>query len=132
MTFVPDQALAQMNLLRKIKAHFYLLPSLLMIGSALLKLFNIASVTGLYNAPDLQDQLLYLGVIELISIIFYLFKQTMLIGFFLICVFWGGVISISIVSHIPSYLPIAILLLFGLSLYWRDPSLFKRFEKSYE
>jgi len=113
-----------MNLTEKIKTHFYLLPSLFMIGSALLKFFNITSVNALYNALNLQDRLIYLGVIELISVIFYLFRPTMLIGFFLICAFWGGVISISIASHIPDYLPIAILFLFGLSLYWREPSLF--------
>jgi len=121
-----------MTLTEKIKTHFYLLPSSFMIGSALLKFSNIASVNGLYNALNLQDRLIYLGVIELISVIFYLFRPTMLIGFFLICAFWGGVISISIASHIPGYLPIAILFLFGLSLYWRDPSLFKLHEKSYE
>jgi len=129
---VPNPVEAQMNLTEKIKTHFYLLPSLLMVGSALLKFFKIASVNGLYNALNLQDRLIYLGVIELISVIFYLFRPTMLIGFFLICAFWGGVISISIASHIPGYLPIAILFLFGLSLYWRDPSLFKLHEKSYE
>lgn len=121
-----------MTLTEKIKTHFYLLPSSFMIGSALLKFFNIALVNGLYNALDLQDRLIYLGVIELVSVIIFLFRPTMLIGFFLICTFWGGVISISIASHIPAYLPIAILFLFGLSLYWRDPSLFKLQEKSYE
>lgn len=121
-----------MNFTEKIKTNFYLLPSLLMITSALLKFFRITSVNGLYSLPGLQDRLFYLGVIELISVIFYLFKPTMLIGFFLICAFWGGIISISLVLHIPGYLPVAILFLFGISLYWRDPSLFKLHEKSYE
>ncbi len=121
-----------MNFTEKIKTHFYLLPSLLMIGSALLKFFRVTWLNGLYNFPGFQDRLLYLGVIELISVIFYLFKPTMLIGFFLICAFWGGVISLSLVYQIPSYLPVAILFLFGISLYWRDPSLFKLHEKSYE
>lgn len=114
-----------MNYTENIKTHFYLLPSLLMIGSALLKILRISSAISLYNIPNFQDRLFYLGVIELISVIFYLFKPTMLIGFFLICAFWCGVISASIACHMPVYFPCLILLLFGLSLYWRDPSLFK-------
>jgi len=132
MTFVPNQAVAQMNVTGKIKSNFYLLPSLVMVGSALLKILRIVPKNSLYEELSLQNLLIYLGVIELISVIFYLFRPTMLIGFFFICACWGGVISASIACHMPVYLPVLMLLLFGLSLYWRDPSLFKLQEKSYE
>ncbi len=121
-----------MTLTEKIKTHFYLLPSLFMMVSAILKFFNIASFNSLYNVVDLQDRLVYLGVVELVSVIFFLFRPTMLIGFFLICAYWGGVMSLSIVLRSTDYLPLAILCLFGISLYWREPSLFKIHEKSYE
>jgi len=113
-----------MSLQDRIKKNFYWLPSILMIGSAILKFVPILPVNILFEKLDIQDKLVYLGVIELISVIFFLFKPTMLFGFFFVCAFWGGVISASITAHVTSYLPIGILFVFGLSLYWRDPSLF--------
>ena len=113
-----------MPLSDKIKKNFYWLPSLLMIGSAIMKFIHISPGNSLFETLDVQDKLVYLGVIELISVIFFLFKPTMLIGFFFICVFWGGVISASLTAHVADYLPISILFVFGLSLYWREPSLF--------
>ena len=115
---------AQMSLPDKIKKNFYWLPSLLMIGSAFLKFIHISPANNLFETLGLQDKMIYLGVIELVSVIFFLFRPTMLIGFFLTCAFWGGVIGACIMAHVANYLPICILLVFGLSLYWRDSSLF--------
>ncbi len=113
-----------MSLTDKIKTNFYWLPSLIMIGSAILKFIHISPTNNLFETLGIQDKLIYLGVIELVSVIFFLFRPTMLIGFFFICAFWGGVISASITVHVAVYLPLSILLVFGLSLYWREPSLF--------
>ncbi len=113
-----------MSLPDKIKKNFYWLPSILMIGSAILKFVHISPANSLFETLDVQDKLVYLGIIELISVIFFLFRPTMLIGFFFICAFWGGVISANITAHVADYLPIGILFVFGLSLYWREPSLF--------
>jgi len=115
---------AQMSLINKIKKNFYWLPSLLMMGSAILKFIHISPANNLFETLGLQDKLIYLGVIELVSAIFFLFRPTMLIGFFLTYAFWGGVISACIIAHTANYIPICILLVFGLSLYWREPSLF--------
>lgn len=118
-----------MTLAEKIKTHFYLLPSLFMMVLAVMKFFNIASFNSLYYTLEFQDRLVYLGVVELVSAIFFLFRPTMLIGFFLICTYWGGVMSLSIVLCSTNYFPSAILCLFGISLYWREPSLFKIHKK---
>jgi hypothetical protein len=115
---------AQMTFADKIKKNFYWVPSSLMIASAILKFVHIPPANSLYVALHVQDKLVYLGVIELVSAIFFLFRPTMLVGFFLICAFWGGVISAGITAQVANYFPIGILLVFGLSLYWRDPSLF--------
>lgn len=114
-----------MTLTDKIKKNFYWFPSLLMIASAILKIFYVSPVTDLFEKLDIQDKLVYLGVIELASVIFFLFRPTMLIGFFLICTFWGGVFIASLTTHVTDYFPISILFAFGLALCWRDPSLFK-------
>lgn len=114
-----------MTLTDKIKKNFYWFPSLLMIASAILKIIHVSPATDLFEKLDIQDKLVYLGVIELASVIFFLFRPTTLIGFFLICAFWGGVISASLTAHVADYFPISILFVFGLALYWRDPSLFK-------
>ncbi len=113
-----------MNLLIKAKTKFYWLPAILMIASAVFKFMNIPLISNLYETLGVKDKLIYLGVIELISVIFYLFKSTMLIGFLLICAFWGGVIGIGIITYSSSILPIVMLLLFAISFYWREPALF--------
>jgi hypothetical protein len=124
LTFVPFLNIAQMDLINKIKINFYWLPSSVMICSAILKFGNLSFMNELNNTLELQDKWVYIGVIELVSVIFFLFKPTMLIGFFLICAFWGGVLSASIIAHRSSFGSISILLSFGLALYWRKPTLF--------
>lgn len=117
-----------MGLCDKIKTNFYWLPTAIMIVSAILKFVQIKSILNFDEIPGIRDRLIYLGIIELISAIFYLFKPTMLIGFFILCTFLGGVIGMGIVMHYSNTLPLVILFLFGLSLYWRDPSLFNLYK----
>jgi len=113
-----------MELIGKLKSNLYWLPSLFMIGSALFKFLNISPINEWNNVFGSQYIGIYIGVIELISVVFFLFKPTMLVGFFFICVFWGGNFSASIIAHATNYFPIFILIVFGLAFYWRKPSLF--------
>ncbi|MGE0077325.1 MAG: hypothetical protein AB7S48_05645 [Bacteroidales bacterium] len=112
-----------MNLIDKIKSNFYWFPSLFMIGDAILKIMNASLINECDIFSNLQDKWIYIGVVELLSVVFFLFKSTMLIGFFLVCTFLGGVIGGCIVLNISSYLPIVVLFAFGLALYWRAPLL---------
>jgi hypothetical protein len=113
-----------MNFICKFKNNFYWLPSSFMIGSAILKVINFSRSNEWNNFLGLQDKWIYIGIIEFISVIFFLFKPTMLMGFFMICTFWGGVIGVSVAIQKIDYLPVGILLAFALAIYWRKPSLF--------
>ncbi|MFV0345038.1 MAG: hypothetical protein ACK5IQ_02135 [Bacteroidales bacterium] len=114
-----------MSPFEKIKANFYWLPSFVMVGFAVFKLFCTSSPIAIHtNDTWLDNMLIYIGVIELISVILYLFTPTLLIGFSLICAFLGAAIGIGLVTQNASSLPTILLLLFGLSLYWRAPQLF--------
>jgi hypothetical protein len=96
------------SLAEKIKVNLYWVPSLLMKGSGLWKFINITYTSELFNDFGLQDKILYIRVVEFISIVFFLNRTTMLVGFFLICTFWGRVISRSIVANVAKFLPIGI------------------------
>jgi len=84
----------------KIKKNFYWLPSLHMIDLAILKFVHISPANSLFETLDVQFTWVYLGVIELTSVIVFLHRPIMLIGLFFICVFWGGVISASITAYV--------------------------------
>lgn len=114
-----------MLLQKKIKDNFYWLPSIITSVFAIAKIISIPSAFYPFYIPALTHELSYLGVIELAAVLFFLFRPTMPIGFFLLCVFLGSAIGVSIVLKLPTYLPISTLCLFGLSVYWRAPELFQ-------
>lgn len=114
-----------MLLQKKIKDYFYWLSSIITAVFAIAKVISIPSAFYPFYIPALTHELSCLGVIELAGVLFFLLRPAMPIGFSLLCVFLGSAIGVSIVLKLPTYLPISIFCLFGLSVYWRAPELFQ-------
>ena len=77
------------------------IPSLMLIMSAVMKLIGTEPiVTGLTKA-GLGSYISFLGIIELLSVALFLFPKTYKIGFLLICSYLGGALSIELATAQP-------------------------------
>ena len=86
---------------RIISIALMVLPSLMLIMSAVMKLIGAEQVvTGLSKA-GLGSYISFLGVIELLSVALFLFPKTYKIGFLLICSYLGGALSIELATAQP-------------------------------
>ena len=112
-----------MNLIKKIKLHFFWLPSILMIVDAISKLlFPYFFVEHSYL--NFQNRIIWIGIIELCCALIYIFPVTMSIGFFLICCYWGAAMGIGINNEQFDIFPLLLLICFSLSFHWRGASIF--------
>ncbi len=86
---------------RIISIALMIIPSLMLIMSAVMKLIGAEPiVTGLTKA-GLGSYISFLGVIELLSVALFLFPKTYKIGFLLICSYLGGALSIELATAQP-------------------------------
>lgn len=86
---------------RIISIALMVLPSLMLIMSAVMKLIGAEQVvTGLTKA-GLGSYISFLGIIELLSVALFLFPKTYKIGFLLICSYLGGALSIELATAQP-------------------------------
>lgn len=86
---------------RIISIALMIIPSLMLIMSAVMKLIGAEPiVTGLTKA-GLGSYINFLGVIELLSVALFLFPKTYKIGFLLICCYLGGALSIELATAQP-------------------------------
>jgi len=112
-----------MNLTKKIKQHFFWLPSILMIADAISKLlFPDFWVEHVHL--NFQNRIIWIGIIELCCALIYIFHVTMSIGFFLISCYWGAALGISINNGQFNIFPLLLLICFSLSFHWRGVSIF--------
>jgi len=112
-----------MNLIKKIKPHFFWLPSILMIADAISKLLFPDFLVE-YAYLNFQNRITWIGIIELCCALIYIFPVTMSIGFFLISCYWGAVMGISIYNEQFNIFPLLLLICFSLSFHWRGGSIF--------
>lgn len=86
---------------RIISIALMVIPSLMLIMSAVMKLIGTEPiVTGLTKA-GLGSYISFLGIIELLSVALFLFPKTYKIGFLLICSYLGGALSIELATAQP-------------------------------
>ncbi len=104
-----------------IKSKFFWVPSIFTVIDVILKFFHI-SLWGDLSRLGLQDQILWMGIIELCCLVFFLLSRTLGIGFFLLSCFWGVVIVTSLYSQSFNLFAILMLTLFAIAAYWRDSS----------
>ena len=112
-----------MNLIKKIKPHFFWLPTILMIADAILKLLFPDFLVE-HTHFNFQNRLIWIGIIELCCALIYIFPVTMSIGFFLIVCYCGAAIGIRINDEQSIIFPLIMLILFSLSFHWRGASIF--------
>jgi len=112
-----------MNLIKKIKSHFFWLPTILMIADAILKLL-LPDFLVENTHLNFQNRIIWIGIIELCCALIYIFPVTMSIGFFLICCYWGAAIGIGINNDHFIIFPLVMLIIFSLSFHWRGATVF--------
>lgn len=105
---------------KKIKNYFYLLPTIILGMSAILKLVSLTQTEKKLPIAGMEDKLLPLAILEIISITLFLIPRTMHYGFFLICSYLGGAIAVNLFTGSSSPIaPAFILALFWLALYFK-------------
>jgi len=107
----------------KIKSNFFWIPSALTVIDVILRFLHI-SLWGDHSILELQDKMIWLGIIELCCLGVFLLPRTLTIGFFLLSCFWGGVIVANLKNQSFSLFPIGMLTLFAIAAYWLDSSIF--------
>lgn len=102
-----------------IKNNFFLIPSILTVVDVILKFFYISLWLDL-SRSGLQDKIVWLGIIELICLLFFLIPRTLTIGFFLLCCYWGGQIAINLINQTFDLFSIGMLALIVMATYYMD------------
>jgi hypothetical protein len=99
------------------------IPSLMLTMSAIMKLIGAEQVVQGLTKAGLGNYITFLGIIELISVALFVYPKTHKIGFFLVCAYLGGALSIELAGSQPPNAAF-ILTLVRISVYLRDKSLF--------
>lgn len=77
------------------------LPSLMLIMSAVMKLIGAEQVVTGLTKVGLGSYITLFGVIELVAVALFLYPKTYKIGFLLICCYLGGALSIELATAQP-------------------------------
>jgi hypothetical protein len=108
-----------------IKRYFYLLPVTLMIASALAKLFVFAPKPPEGDMALLHEHLVWLGILEIVCALIFLYPATRKIGFLLVCSYWGGAIAIDLIyTHKSPVTAAGILAMFWVGMFLKDRNMF--------
>ena len=115
----------EISKVRKVSGYLMsIIPSLMIAMSGVMKLVGSEEMKSNMNAiPNFGELLVFVGVLELVCLIFYWIPKTSNLGFFLLCSYVGGIIVAEMVAGGPPVpgIPVAILLYVGTFL--RKPSL---------
>lgn len=85
-----------------------ILPSLMLLMSAFMKLSGAEEIVQGMTAGGFGDYILLFGVIELAAVLLFLIPKTHNIGFLLLCCYLGGALAVELGSGQP---PVAAVLL---------------------
>jgi len=107
----------------KIKSNFFWIPSALTVIDVILKFFHITLWVD-SSRLVLQDELVWLGIIELCCVVIFLIPRSMTMGFFLLSCYWGGLIAVELRNLSFNLFPIGMLTSFTIAAYWLDSSIF--------
>jgi sorbitol-specific phosphotransferase system component IIC len=77
------------------------IPSLMMAMSAFMKLAGAEQIVQGLTKGGLGSYVKFLGVLELLSLILFIYPKTYKIGFLLLCSYLGGAMSIELASGEP-------------------------------
>jgi hypothetical protein len=103
------------------------IPSLMLAMSAIMKLVGAKQVTEGMSKIGLGNYITLIGLIELISVVLFIYPKTTKIGFLLLCSYLGGAISIELASGQPPSAAIFLALIW-ISVYLEDKLMFVKSE----
>lgn len=100
-----------------------IIPSLMLIMSGIMKVTGAQQiVTGLTKA-GLGNLVTFIGVIELASVVLFLYPKTYKIGFLLLCSYLGGAMCIELAGGQPPMAAVFIAIIW-ISVFLRDKNMF--------
>ncbi|HPS61515.1 MAG TPA: hypothetical protein PLK82_00560 [Bacteroidales bacterium] len=98
---------------------FFWLPTILTIGDGILKFFRYSLFLDIAKL-GLQSEIVWIGIVELVCLIIFLTPRFLLLGFFFICCFWGGLIVADFLALNFDFFPVLMLILFAVAAYFLD------------
>jgi len=108
---------------RIISISLMVLASLMLLFSAEMKLAGADQIVTGLTAAGLGNHVTLLGIVELVSVILFLFPSTFKVGFLLVTSYLGGALSIELAAGQPPA-AIAFLIVVWVSAYLRNKYLF--------
>lgn len=100
-----------------------ILPSLMLTMSAVMKLIGAQQVVEGLTKAGLGNYIVLFGVIELVAVALFLIPKTTNIGFFLLCSYLGGAMSIELAGGQPPMAAVFIAIIW-ISVYLRNKAMF--------
>ncbi len=111
--------------MEKIKKYAHVLPTLIIVLSALAKIGGLSKPAENLPNPQMAEKLLPILLLELSCIVLFITPKTRLIGFFLMCSYLGGAIAVSYVTVLtPPVIPAVVLFIFWAAMYLQRKELF--------
>lgn len=105
------------------------IPSLMIVMSGVMKLIGSQQIVDGLTKVGLGNYIVLFGLIELISVALLWITMTRNIGFFLLCSYLGGALSIELAGG-QAPLAAIFLALIWISVFLKDRSLFLRTDKT--
>ncbi len=100
-----------------------LIPSLMLIMSAIMKLIGAEQIVQGLGKAGLGNYIAIFGVLELVSVALFLYPKTYKIGFALLCAYLGGALSIELAGGQPPMAAIFLTLIW-ISVFLRNKAIF--------
>lgn len=108
---------------RTISTIVMVIPSLMLLMSSVMKLIGAQQIVDGLTKGGLGNYITLFGLIELTSVALLWIPKTRNIGFFLVCSYLGGALSIELASAQPPSAAI-LLTMVWIAAFFRDKSLF--------
>jgi len=100
-----------------------ILPSIMLVFSGIIKIIGSEQMLENMAKTNLNEYLLYIGVLEIICVIIFWTPKLSNLGFFLICSYCGGIITAEITAGRGPWLGIIVATLFYVGTFLRKPQL---------
>lgn len=99
------------------------IPSLMLTMSAIMKFSGAEEIVKGFSKSGLLPHLIWIGILELFSVILFVYPKTHKIGFLLLCSYLGGAMSIELASGQPPMAAVFIAVLW-ISVFLKDKLMF--------
>lgn len=99
------------------------IPSLMLIMSGVMKIIGAQQIVDGLTKAGLGKLIMFIGVIELVSVALFLFPKTYKIGFLFLCSYLGGALCIELAGGQPPMAAVFLVLIW-ISVYLRDKATF--------